>query len=61
MTEMNLKLNTNTYGGVILSSDYSMYSGKRNMASRIAADLKFDEQCRKNCINRDSERKKENA
>lgn len=53
--------NHNTYGGVILSSDYSMHPGTRNIAARIAADLKFDKICKQNVESRDKERKRKNA
>lgn len=39
----------NTYGGLIFPSDYCTdYEGTRNIAERIAADWKFDKQCKKN-------------
>lgn len=54
--------NHNTYGGVIFSSDYCTdYEGTRNIASRIASDLRFDKQCKKNAENRDRERNNKNA
>lgn len=52
----------NTYGGLILQSDYCTdYEGTKNIASRIASDLRFDQQCRKNAENRDRERNMKNA
>lgn len=48
-----LSKNRNTYGGVILASDYCTdYEGTRNIASRIAADFKFDQDCKKNIMSR---------
>lgn len=42
-----------TFGGVIYTFDFCTdYEGTKNIASRIASDLKFDERCRKNAINR---------
>ena len=39
----------NTYGGIIFQSDFSTsYEGTRNIAERIAKDLKFDKQCKEN-------------
>lgn len=37
------------FGGIIRLSDYdTCHPGSRDMAKRIASDLAFDEQCRKN-------------
>ena len=37
------------FGGILYVSDFdTVHSGSRNMASRIAADWRFDEHCRKN-------------
>lgn len=41
------------YGGRIYNGDYDNYHSMSDMARRIALDLKFDEQCRKNTIARD--------
>ena len=36
----------NTFGGTLYDSDFDMtYSGTHNIASRIAADMKFDKMC----------------
>lgn len=51
----------NTFGGIICSSDFNTsYEGRHNIAERIAADWRFDEQCRKNIesINRKKVEKK---
>lgn len=41
--------NHNTFGGTICDSDFdTTYSGTHNIASRIAADMKFDKMCQKN-------------
>lgn len=58
MTETKITTwNHNTYGGLIFPSDYCTdYKGIGNIASRIASDLRFDQQCKKNAENRDRER-----
>lgn len=63
MTETKtITRNHNTYGGLILSTDYCTdYKGTINIASRIASDLRFDQQCRKNAEKRDRERNIKNA
>ena len=39
----------NTFGGTLYNSDFdTTYSGTHNIASRIAADMKFDKMCKKN-------------
>ena len=39
----------NTFGGTLYYSDFdTTYSGTHNIASRIAADMKFDQMCKKN-------------
>ena len=39
----------NTFGGTLYDSDFdTTYSGTHNIASRIAADMKFDKMCKKN-------------
>lgn len=41
--------NHNTFGGRIYNSDFdTSYPETHNIASRIAADMKFDEMCKKN-------------
>ena len=40
------------FGGIILSSDFDTRYTNRNIASRIENDKKFDEQCRKNILNK---------
>lgn len=41
--------NHNTFGGTLYDSDFNTtYSGTHNIASRIAADMKFDKMCQKN-------------
>ena len=46
------------FGGTICASDFCTdYEGTRNIANRIASDWKFDEQCRKNALNRDRAKK----
>lgn len=43
----------NTFGGLVFPSDFNTETGRNpnsmSWADRIAADIKFDEQCRKNC------------
>ena len=48
----------NTFGGIVLESDFSMYPGL-HMADRIAADMKFDRYC-KVCSETRDERKRLN-
>lgn len=51
-----------TYGGLIYPTDFCTYGvGNRNMASRAAADLRFDGRCRKNleCTKRTKRENKE--
>lgn len=46
------------FGGIIYASDFCTdYEGTRNIASRIVSDWIFDEQCRKNALNRDKIKK----
>lgn len=40
------------FGGVIYSSDFSTMKPNGNFAERIASDLRFDEDCRKNLVTR---------
>lgn len=60
---MNLETTTyrkhNTYGGEITLFDFEGHHTLSSMVDRIMRDLRFDEQCRKNCKNR--ERMKKNA
>ena len=41
-----------TFGGIIYPSDFDPCYTNGNIASRIENDKKFDEQCRKNLLNR---------
>jgi len=47
-----------TYGGAInvesFNTEYLGFSTMSDIAGRILSDMKFDEQCRKNCERRDS-------
>ncbi len=58
MTGTNTYLNHNTYGGAInvesFNTEYRGFSTISDIAGRILSDMKFDEQCRKNCERRDS-------
>lgn len=39
----------NTFGGTLYDSDFdTSYPETHNIASRIAADMKFDQMCKKN-------------
>lgn len=55
---LNKKPDHSRYGGRIYSYDFETeYRGKDNnngstIAARIAQDFRFDEQCRKNCVNK---------
>lgn len=42
-----------TFGGVIYSYDFDGCSNISDIASRIIADKKFDERCKRDAINRD--------
>lgn len=42
----------NTFGGVIYPCDFEMHLYMRDIADRIASDLRFDKQCRRNTENR---------
>lgn len=54
-TDLN---NHNTFSGLIFASDfYTDYDGTRSVAGRIASDLRFDEQCRRNELMRERMRK----
>lgn len=48
----NYKGNHTTYGGIICFSDFNTNYTNGNIADRIANDKKFDEQCRKNILNK---------
>ena len=53
---MNLKTTTyrnhNTFGGEITLFDFEGHHTLSSMADKIASELRFDEQCRKNCESR---------
>lgn len=51
--------NHNTYGGEITPFDFDGHHTLSTMSARIASDLRFDEQCRKNIEAK--ERMKKNA
>ncbi len=49
ITNIYTSENHNTFGGTLYDSDFNTtYSGTHNIASRIAADMKFDKMCKKN-------------
>lgn len=49
ITNIYTSENHNTFGGTLYDSDFdTTYSGTHNIASRIAADMKFDKMCQKN-------------
>lgn len=49
ITNIYTSENHNTFGGRIYNSDFdTSYPETHNIASRIAADMKFDEMCKKN-------------
>lgn len=41
-----------TFGGRIYEGDFDTYHSMSDIVSRIVSDQRFDEQCRKNTINR---------
>ena len=49
----NYKPDHSTCGSVIYNYDFDGYVSMTSMAERIISDWKFDEQCRKNALNRD--------
>lgn len=61
---MNLETTTyrpnhNTFGGEVYQSDFcTEHKGARNIAERIISDLRFDEKCRRNILERERIRKK---
>ena len=60
---INIHTNHSSFGGIIYPSDFETeyYSENgRNIASRIASDWIFDEECRKNEIARERKRKEKN-
>ena len=59
----HVDIDHSSFGGVIYPSDFETeyYSENgRNIASRIASDWIFDEECRKNEIARERKRKEKN-
>lgn len=51
------KTDYTSFGGLIYASDFDTGKGNsRNIAHRIAADLKFDEMCRRSAENRDGKK-----
>ena len=49
ITNIYTSENHNTFGGTLYDSDFdTTYSETPNIASRIAADMKFDKMCQKN-------------
>lgn len=49
ITNIYTSENHNTFGGTLYDSDFNTtYSGTHNIASRIAADMRFDQKCKKN-------------
>ena len=53
----NYKPDHSTFGGIINFSDFCTDNNRsektKSWAERIVSDWKFDEQCRKNALNRD--------
>ena len=48
----NYKPDYSTFGGVIYNYDFDGYVSMRDMAERIISDWKFDEERRKDVLNR---------
>lgn len=46
------KVDHTQFGGIIYPSDFNTSHTNGNIASRIENDKKFDEQCRKNILNK---------
>lgn len=53
----NHKVDHTKFGGVIMPSDYNTNFTNANTASRIENDRKFDNQCRRNILNRKNNRR----
>ena len=51
-TTGNYKPDYSTFGGKVYNYDFDGYNSMADIAKRIASDLKFDEQCRKNVKNK---------
>ena len=49
----NYKPDHSTFGGTISNHDYDGHETMSDIAAPIVSDWKFDEQCRKNALNRD--------
>lgn len=49
----NVTTNHKTFGGRIYTFDFDTEHSRGNIINRIIADRHFDEQCRKNCENRE--------
>ena len=52
-TTGNYKPDHSTCGSVIYNDDFDGYVSISDMAERIMSDWRFDEQCKKNALNRD--------
>ena len=46
------KVDHSTFGGTICASDFDRKTSLSDVASRIESNKKFDEQCRKNILNK---------
>ena len=61
LTTIRTNYDTCNFGGIVspydFYTDYPRNAKSPSWADRIASDLKFDNQCRKNTENRDSKRK----
>ena len=49
----NYKPDHSTFGGTISNYDYDGHETMSDIVAHIVSDWKFDEQCRKNALNRD--------
>ncbi len=48
---------SSSFGGIIYTHDFDAHTTMADIARRIASDLRFDEQCRKNIENRERDKK----
>lgn len=44
----NYNADYSLFGGIVYKSDFDTYRSLSDIASRIASDLRFDKQCKKN-------------
>ncbi len=55
-TTKRFNVDHTTFGGIISNYDFDGHVTMTGMASQIASDLRFDEQCRKNIENNNKQK-----